>query len=80
MLIDHFCFICILGRSDDNIITAKKRFQTFQESTMPVIEYFKNKGKLTSIQGNQSVESVWTDLKMKFEMFLGRSSKDCINS
>lgn len=29
------------GRSDDEIETIKKRFVTYQESTLPVIEFYK---------------------------------------
>jgi UMP-CMP kinase len=32
------------GRSDDNIDTIKKRFVTFQESSMPVITYYESLG------------------------------------
>lgn len=32
------------GRSDDNIDTIKKRFETFHKETEPVINDFKNKG------------------------------------
>ena len=34
------------GRSDDNIETIKKRFKTFQDSSMPVVEHYENKGKV----------------------------------
>jgi len=32
------------GRSDDNIDTIKKRFVTFQESSMPVITFYESLG------------------------------------
>jgi adenylate kinase family enzyme len=32
------------GRSDDNIDTIKKRFVTFQESSMPVISFYESLG------------------------------------
>lgn len=33
------------GRVDDNIESIKKRFQTFKETSYPVIEYYEQKGK-----------------------------------
>ena len=65
------------GRSDDNLITARKRFTTFQEATMPVINYFTddlsssdnvagyvNSGKnlLVSVDGCKNVNDVYTEL------------------
>lgn len=34
------------GRADDNEETIKKRFQTFQDSTVPVLDFYSEKGKL----------------------------------
>lgn len=34
------------GRADDNIDSIKKRFQTYKNETMPVIELFGNEKKL----------------------------------
>ncbi|KAH9307246.1 hypothetical protein KI387_035157, partial [Taxus chinensis] len=33
------------GRIDDNIETIKKRFETFEKETIPVIKYYENSGK-----------------------------------
>jgi UMP-CMP kinase len=33
------------GRADDNIRTIKKRFKTFQETSIPVLEYYKTQNK-----------------------------------
>ena len=37
------------GRSDDNEETIKKRFHTFKESTIPVLEYYSEQGKLKKV-------------------------------
>ena len=34
------------GRTDDNEDTIKKRFQTFQDSTVPVLDFYSEKEKL----------------------------------
>ena len=43
-----------------------RRFATFREATIPVIEYFIHANKLVSICGNKSEEDVWNDLKSLF--------------
>lgn len=37
------------GRVDDNVETIKKRFHTFNESTKPVLDYYKKQNKLISV-------------------------------
>ncbi|PIP27286.1 MAG: hypothetical protein COX30_02815 [Candidatus Moranbacteria bacterium CG23_combo_of_CG06-09_8_20_14_all_39_10] len=45
-------------RMDDTVSGIKKRLQVFNLETMPVINYFKGKGLLVEIAGEQSVEKV----------------------
>jgi UMP-CMP kinase len=55
------------GRNDDNLITARKRFQTFRESTIPIINYFENnvstKNLLLKVNGDQNIEDVYSIIK-----------------
>ena len=37
------------GREDDNEESIRKRFRTYQETTMPVIEYYNKKGKVVEV-------------------------------
>lgn len=37
------------GRVDDNITTMRKRLKIFEALNRPVIEYYKNKGKLYTV-------------------------------
>ena len=37
------------GRTDDNAETIKKRFRTFVEKTMPVVEYYESLNKLRKV-------------------------------
>lgn len=64
------------GRSDDNIETAKKRFATFKEATMPVVAYFESKNKLLRISGDQPVEKVFLDMKAAVVPFIEKEIKD----
>lgn len=60
------------NRSDDNIQTAKKRFTTFQEETMPVVRHFIQSGSdfnLARINGDRPIDNVYSDLKAFFQPF-----------
>ena len=56
------------GRSDDNLSSARKRFQTFQEQTAPVVQtleilqHERNQPlKVVHIAGEKSREEVWSE-------------------
>ena len=55
------------GRDDDNIESIKKRFRTFTETSMPVVEWFRSEGMLRAVSSVQSVEEVWAATKRVFE-------------
>lgn len=42
------------GRIDDNITTMKKRLKIFNALNRPVIDYYKNKGKLYTVSSLQT--------------------------
>ena len=54
------------GRSDDTKETARKRFATYKECTLPVIEHFLCSNKLINIRGDQAEGVVWSELKSVF--------------
>jgi len=37
------------GRSDDNLESLKKRFDTYKEETMPIIKIFSDAGKCVQV-------------------------------
>lgn len=37
------------GREDDNIESIKKRFRTFEETSMPVINYYREHEKVVEV-------------------------------
>ena len=49
-------------RLDDTAETMKKRLQVYEESTRPLIEYYKRAGKYSEISGSQPIEKVTEDL------------------
>jgi len=51
------------GRSDDNIESIKKRFTTYLNETMPILQYYEHQGMVHKIDGTREVDDVWADSK-----------------
>ena len=49
-------------RSDDNLDSFKVRYQEYLEKTYPIIEYYKNKGKLVEIDSTKNVDEVFESI------------------
>jgi adenylate kinase len=49
-------------REDDRTDTVVRRIQVYLEQTAPLIEFYRQRGLLTEINGAQSIEKVTTDL------------------
>jgi len=67
---DDQCPVCesrIVQRVDDTQEGVKKRLKIFREETMPVIEYFREKGSVIEIDGEQSMEKVFQDICDKID-------------
>jgi adenylate kinase len=45
-------------RSDDNVETAKKRYETYENSTRPLLEYYSESGLLKNINGESKIEEI----------------------
>nr|CAI5848219.1 unnamed protein product [Callosobruchus analis] len=54
------------GRSDDNIDSIRKRFRTYFNETIPVLQYYEQKGLLRRIDANKSKDEVFEDVKEQF--------------
>ncbi|KYQ91891.1 UMP-CMP kinase [Tieghemostelium lacteum] len=55
------------GRSDDNIESIKKRFNTFKVQTMEVIDLYKKDDKVRIINSDRDESSVYNDVKSLFQ-------------
>ena len=55
------------GRSDDNEESIKKRFKTFVETSMPVVDYFESHGKVVKVSATNTPEQVYEDVRKAFE-------------
>ncbi|KAI9870133.1 MAG: bifunctional uridylate/adenylate kinase [Pleopsidium flavum] len=51
------------GRADDNAESIKKRFKTFVETSMPVVDYFEKRGKVVRIPASKPPDEVYADVK-----------------
>lgn len=55
------------GRIDDNEESIKKRFRTFVETSMPVVEHFEKEGRVIKVDATKAPEGVYEDVKQEFE-------------
>ncbi|KAK2750090.1 hypothetical protein FQN57_004582 [Myotisia sp. PD_48] len=55
------------GRDDDNIDSIKKRFRVFEDTSMPVVDYFRKQGKVMSVLSLGSKEEVYENIKREIE-------------
>jgi adenylate kinase len=56
------CGGLLISRTDDKPAAIKKRLEEFEEKVVPVLDYFKKKGKLRRVNGEQSIEDVFKDI------------------
>lgn len=47
------------GRTDDNVESIQKRFRTFRETSMPVVDYYEKQGKVVTLSCNEPVDVVY---------------------
>ncbi len=50
-------------RDDDNEATVRNRLDVYAKSTSPLIDYYKGKGLLKSVDGDRPVDTVYVDVK-----------------
>ena len=64
---DGICDNCgspLVQRNDDTEATAGSRLQVYDESTAPVLAYYKKQGLLKTVNGDQAVDKVFDDIKV----------------
>lgn len=54
-------------RSDDTLETAKNRLQVYNDQTQPLIDYYRQKGYLKEINGDQDIAKVLQDIEKALE-------------
>ncbi len=53
----------VQSRSDDNEVVIKKRLREYQEKTLPVLDFFKERGICKSVNGSQPIELITNDIE-----------------
>lgn len=51
------------GRDDDNLESLKKRFKTFRETSMPVVDMYRKEGKVSDIDSSVPIPEVYEQVK-----------------
>lgn len=62
---EDFCDLCggkLIQREDDKIETVRNRLEVYRKQTEPLINYYKEKKLLRSVDGQQSIEHVFNDI------------------
>ena len=59
------------GRADDNAESIRKRFKTFIETSMPVVDYFEKKGKVVKVDATKQPDAVFSTTQRVLKEKLG---------
>lgn len=54
------------GRNDDNVETIKKRLETYESQTRPIIEHFRGLDKVRQVDSNRTEDEVFADVSSHF--------------
>lgn len=63
--VDGVCDVCggeLYQRADDNEETVSKRIQVYLDETKPLVNYYSQEGIIANINGQQSIDTVFTDI------------------
>lgn len=55
------------AREDETLTAIRKRIDSFHKFTKPVIEYYREKGKLIEIDGERSIEEIHNEIMEKLK-------------
>jgi adenylate kinase len=56
----------LIKRSDDNENTVSNRLRTYEESTLPLLEYYKSKGVVKNVDAMKSINEVTSQINRIF--------------
>eukprot|EP00549_Striatella_unipunctata_P005202 CAMPEP_0118699648 /NCGR_PEP_ID=MMETSP0800-20121206/16042_1 /TAXON_ID=210618 ORGANISM="Striatella unipunctata, Strain CCMP2910" /NCGR_SAMPLE_ID=MMETSP0800 /ASSEMBLY_ACC=CAM_ASM_000638 /LENGTH=262 /DNA_ID=CAMNT_0006599941 /DNA_START=131 /DNA_END=919 /DNA_ORIENTATION=- len=54
------------GRTDDNLEVIRKRFDTYQTATKPILDAFQKDGMLKTVQADKNVDEVYEEVSKLF--------------
>ena len=64
--LDNICDVHevqLLQRADDTIDKVQVRLEAYEKQTAPVIDYYKQSGRLEIVDGDQETETIYSDLE-----------------
>lgn len=56
------------GRHDDTPVAIRGRIAFFNEHVRPVINYYRQSGRLIEVNGDQPIPKVWAEIKQKLHL------------
>ncbi|CAG8500845.1 10655_t:CDS:10, partial [Ambispora leptoticha] len=67
------------GRMDDNLTSIEKRIQVFEKTSLPVIEYYLEDGRVQKVNGDAPIEEVTAQTCSIFDwVFTGGTTDACV--
>ncbi len=57
----------LVTRMDDNVDSIKERLSEYKKETIPAINYYKKQNRLIEINGEQSIDNVFSDILKKIK-------------
>ncbi len=57
------CGSALVQRKDDNLETVLERLDVYDRQTAPLVEYYKGRGKLKSVDGSKELHEVFEDIR-----------------
>ncbi len=63
---DEVCDVCgtkLLQREDDREEVVRRRLKVYREQTAPLVDYYRSKGILITLDASRPIEEVYQDLK-----------------
>jgi adenylate kinase len=64
------CGGSLITREDDRLETVSNRLKVYKDQTYPLIEYYKEKGVMVTVNGELPADEVFRDIKKALEKFL----------
>lgn len=57
------------ARADDTQGAIRRRFGFFRREVLPVVNYYRRRGRLINVNGDQGVRAVWNDIKKALKLY-----------
>ena len=66
------------GRADDNEVTIRNRLRVYDESTRPLLDFYRGRGILVEVDGTGAVEAVTARIRAALDHILGLPAEEPI--